>query len=152
MRVSREKILPKVPWLRVILSALMQVFIILTAMSSMLFYRLLHLPLALNQFCPPSSADIYCIASVTEQLIYANQWLAIQFIVYFLLSIVLWPIFSKAVGLPMINLLLVGFISTVCLMLLLNSAGIEFFASALCPLFIGLLISAKRKRQIVINN
>jgi len=86
------------------------------------------------------------------QLKYANQWLAIQFIVYLTLSFLLYPIFIKAKGIVLLNLLLVAVGATTIINFTASELGIELYASFLCPLFIGLLIKYKKDRKIIINN
>lgn len=141
----------KIAWLRVLFASVLMLVCFLTAMALMLFYRMSFLPLAISEFCQNRESDFYCIADVTEQLMYADQWLAIQFIIYLVLSFLLWPIFNKAKANPVINLILVAVIVTTGISLVTENTGIELYASFLCPIFIGLLIKQRRQRRIKVN-
>lgn len=142
----------KIAWLRVVLGIVVIVVTMVLAMAMMMFYRLSFLPVAINKFCPNQEQNFYCIVNVTRQLQYADQWLAVQFIVYLLLSFLLYPIFIKAKGIVLLNLLLVAVCSTAIIKFSSIELGIELYASFLCPLFIGLLIKHKQDRRIIINS
>jgi hypothetical protein len=141
----------KIAWFRVVIGIVVVVVTTVSAMALMLFYRLAFLPAAISEFCPNQEQNFYCIANVMQQLKYANQWLAIQFIVYLLLSFLLYPIFIKAKGIVLLNLLLVAVGATAIINFSASELGIELYASFLCPLFIGLLIKYKKDRKIIIN-
>lgn len=140
-----------IPWWRVMLSTLLMFFLTVASMFFMSFYRLASLPYLVEQYCSSQVFKLGCISNISQQLLYASQWLAIQFLVYLVLNFVLWPIFHKAAGSPIINGLLVGILNTILLILSVKAAGIEFYASFFSPLFIGLLIQAKRNKQITFN-
>lgn len=136
---------------RILLGTFLLVSVILIAMSMMLLYRLSLLPLAVSSYCGQVSVSDYCIATVSEHLLYDHQWLSLQFTVYLLLSFVLFPIFKNSLGSPIINLLIVGLLSTGLIALLTENSGVEIYSSIFNPVFIGLILHSMRKRRIVFN-
>jgi hypothetical protein len=136
---------------RILFGVFIFVLVLLAGMSVMLLYRLSFLPLALVQYCGQSVIDEYCMANVSQQLLYDKHWLSLQFIVYLLLSFILFPVFKNSLGLPLVNLFIVAVVSTVLIYFLTENRGIELYASFLSPLFVGLIIQAIRNRRVVIN-
>lgn len=136
---------------RIVFGVVSLVTLIITAMVTMLTYRLLLLPLAVNKYCEKGVTSDYCIASISHQLIYDSQWLSVQFTIYLLLSFILFPLFKNSVGKPVLNLFIVAVISTILISVLTSNRGVELYASMFSPVFIGLIIQALRNRRVVIN-
>ena len=136
---------------RVLLGVMLLVLTTLFAMSLMLFYRLSILPFAVSSYCGQIEVNEYCVAAVSENLMYNSQWLSFQYIIYFLLSFILYPVFQNAIGSPIVNLLVVGLLSAGLLTLLTDNRGVEVYSSIFNPVFIGLIIHSKRKRRVIFN-
>lgn len=146
------KPLSAIPWSRVLVCTFVIVMSFSFAMSLMTIYRLTLLPNLVNFYCANATLPLVCTASVVETLLYDSQWMALQFLVYFTLVLcLLWPLLKHVKGNPLLNSFAIALLSTALLTLMIERAGIEFYASTLCPLFVGLLLKVRRQRQITEN-
>lgn len=146
------KPLRALPWSRVLVCTFVIVMSFSFAMSLMTIYRLTLLPSLVNFYCADVTLPMVCTASVVETLLYDSQWMALQFLVYLTLVVsLLWPLLKNVESNPLLNSFAIALLSTALLTLMIERAGIEFYASSLCPLFVGLLIKARRQRQITVN-
>lgn len=141
-----------IPWIRVLIGTALVVILFSIAMSIMSIYRLSALPQLANNLCSSGLEALVCISYISESLLYDSQWLAMQFLIYLGLSFILWPILRRATGRPIINTIAIAILSTFLLALIIENAGIEFYASVCGPIFIGLFIQIIRNRQITFNH
>jgi hypothetical protein len=139
-----------VPWLRIVLAAILYYLLLAVSIVLMLLYRMLYLPAAMQYVCG-DEINASCFAHVIEQLALNTQWQAVQLLIYIGLSFILFPIFKSAKGRVLLNMGLVSVIVSSLLLLSIEKNGPELIAGALCPVFIGLLIRRGRKRKITFN-
>ncbi|MGB1239540.1 MAG: hypothetical protein ACPG4U_15075 [Pseudomonadales bacterium] len=137
------------PW-RIAFSALTYYLVTVFALSAMLLYRFSFLP-ATTQYICGEQVELECLLYVVEQLATSSQWQAQQFLVYLLLTAVLWPFFRRAAGNLLLNLAVVAFIVAGLLSLSVERSGVELYATLLNPLLLALLMLWRRRRKITFN-
>ncbi len=139
-----------IPWLRIVLAAILYYLLLAVAIVLMMLYRMSYLPSAMQYVCG-NERNASCFAHVIEQLVLNTQWQAVQLLIYIGLSLILFPIFKSAKGRVLLNMGLVSLIVSSLLLFSIEKNGPELIAGMLCPVFIGLLIRHRRKRKITFN-
>jgi hypothetical protein len=148
--VKLPKAAVSVVWIRVLCASVFYYLLLVSVLITMILFKVFQLPASTRYVCG-DSVEIECFSYVMEQLITTPQWQAKQFVVYMLVSLVLWPIFKKAQGKVLFNLGIVAVLVSSMLALSIENSGVELWAGVLGPLLVAVMILQRRKQKIVFN-
>ncbi len=142
-----------VAWKRVIAGMVLFFLLIQVVYFFLTLARLEYLPALLDRECGLVNPDPVCVAGAVELLLFAPEWQAVKFVVYFVLGVtMLWLLFRRALGLPFVNLSIVGVVSGCVFLLTAEPVGIEPLACFVIAVFTGLLIIRSRRRRVIFNS
>ena len=143
---------PVLAWKRVLLVGFL-FWLVMAAMFMLLsFFRLQYLESVVLYYCGLEYPDPVCVNLVFDALINAPQYLAVKFVIYFVLFVpMLWLFFRKAQGKPLWNLGILGLWVGVFFLATAEPIGIEPFAATFIAWFTGLLLHRRRTKQVKFN-
>lgn len=148
----RLNISPLLAWKRVILVGFL-FWLVMTAIFMLFSYiRLQYLDSVVLYYCGLEQPDPFCVSQVFHALLNAPQYLAVKFVLYFILFVpLLWLLFRNALGRPLWNLGVLGSGVGVLFLATAEPVGIEPFVAMFIAWFTGLLLYRRKSKQVVFN-